>query len=135
MGLSQTAFADLIGAKRNTISDYERGRSNPSIELVRKMVSLFSTNLNDLIEKDMSQYSTQLKEEEKVNLLEEAGASYQIKGKLTKVELLENEIQQLKLELESKDKELSYLKEVLEAKNQSIQNLKKLIDYLEQSNK
>ncbi|MEZ4888698.1 MAG: helix-turn-helix transcriptional regulator [Chitinophagales bacterium] len=152
LGLNQIAFADLIGAKRNTISDYERGRSNPSIELIRKMAELFKTNLDDLIEKDMSQFSTEKLSVEalKVNKLEEEGATYyskvineldenilaevseqnRLKIKLY-IDHLQMNIQQLKQQNESKDTEIYYLKNLIAAKEQTIQNLKRLIDFLE----
>ncbi len=154
MGLSQIAFADLIGAKRNTISDYERGRSNPSIELIRKMAALFKLSLDELIEKDMSHYPTKdaKTEKEEGNKLQEEAASYQTRANLKtasntnsqgyalspdepKTEQLLIEIQVLKVQNSAKDKEIFYLQNLLEAKNQSIQNLKKLIAYLEQANK
>lgn len=154
MGLNQIAFADLIGAKRNTISDYERGRSNPSIELIRKMAALFQLSLDELIEQDMSHYPTKDRATEKEggNELQEAVASYQIKANKKKsysaedktnllssnspkLEELRIKIQQLTAQNNAQNKEIFYLQNLLEAKNQSIQNLKKLIDYLEKANK
>lgn len=152
MGLNQVAFADLIGAKRNTISDYERGRSNPSIDLIRKMAELFRISLDDLIEKEMSQFSTKKLngEELKAYKLEEAAPIYQSKPieefnnaifadipeqkhlQITKyTERLLSELQQLKQQNENKDTEIFYLKNLIAAKEQTIQNLKRLIDFLE----
>lgn len=152
LGLNQVAFADLIGAKRNTISDYERGRSNPSIDLLRKMSELFSISLDELIEKDMSQLSTyNLSEEElKVNKLEEETIVYYSKvvGELDEniladisenkrlqisqfIERLQFDLQQLKQQNDNKDTEIYYLKNLIEAKDQAIQNLKRLVDFLE----
>ncbi len=152
LGLNQVAFADLIGAKRNTISDYERGRSNPSIDLIRKMAELFKISLDDLIEKDMSQFSTEHLSEEalKVGKLAEEATLYYSKvvGELDKavladisenkrlqitqyIERLQFDLQQLKQQNEGKDIEIYYLKNLITAKEQTIQNLKRLIDFLE----
>lgn len=156
LGLNQIAFADLIGAKRNTISDYERGRSNPSIDLIRKMAELFKVSLDDLIEKDMSQFSTEkLSEEElKVNTLEEEAITYYSKMNngfdqslleaiseqkrlqiAHHIERLQFDLQQMKQLNEGKDTEIYYLKNLIVAKDQTIQNLKRLIDFLEQQTK
>ena len=152
LGFNQVAFADLIGAKRNTISDYERGRSNPSVELIRKMSELFGITLDELIEKDMSQFSTENLTEEvlKANKLEDeeilyfskmnngfdetilASLSEQKRGQvLHYIERLQFDIQQLKQQYENKDTEIYYLKNLIVAKDQTIQNLKRLIDFLE----
>ena len=153
MGLNQVAFADLIGAKRNTISDYERERSNPSLELIQKMSSLFEVNLGDLIEKDLSQYPTKNTKNDATfegNKVEEEVATYQTKTNdsiyesllldiseekrvliHTYIKDLLSELQKAKRDNQNKDTEIYYLKNLIEAKEQSIQNLKKMISLLE----
>ncbi len=48
-GLDQAGLADLIGVSRATISDYERGRSQPNIETLRKISALLNVSLDELL--------------------------------------------------------------------------------------
>ncbi|MGU3374616.1 helix-turn-helix domain-containing protein [Chryseobacterium sp. M5A1_1a] len=48
-GLSQKAFADLLGLNRGVISSYEEGRAEPKIETILKVASHFSLDLDKLL--------------------------------------------------------------------------------------
>ena len=53
-GLSQQAFADLLGLTRGNISSYEEGRAEPKIETILKIANDFSIPVVDFIQKDLS---------------------------------------------------------------------------------
>ena len=50
LGLSQEAFADLADLHRTYISDLERGRRNPSIEIVDKLAIALNTSAGSLLD-------------------------------------------------------------------------------------
>ena len=47
--LSQRQIAESIGIKQTTYSDYERGRSEPTIEVLKKLATFFHVYIDDLI--------------------------------------------------------------------------------------
>jgi transcriptional regulator with XRE-family HTH domain len=49
-GLSQGELADKVGTTQKVISDYERGRTNPSNELLPLMAKLFGVTVDDLLD-------------------------------------------------------------------------------------
>jgi transcriptional regulator with XRE-family HTH domain len=49
-GLSQGELAEKIGTTQKVISDYERGRTSPSNELLPLMAKLFGVTVDDLLD-------------------------------------------------------------------------------------
>lgn len=39
-GMTQVAFAESIGCKQNTLSDYENGKALPSFEIINSIIKL-----------------------------------------------------------------------------------------------
>lgn len=53
-GLSQEAFAALVGANRGNIDTYERGIAKPKEEIAKNICNQFDITLDDLYKKDLS---------------------------------------------------------------------------------
>lgn len=51
--ISQQGLADILGLERTSISNYERGKSVPSLELVEKISRLFNVRPSDLLYHDL----------------------------------------------------------------------------------
>lgn len=51
-GLKQQEIAELLGVKRNTYSDWENGKTEPSFESLVKLVDLFEVSLDWLFGRD-----------------------------------------------------------------------------------
>ena len=49
VGLTQEEVAKKVGKKRNTIQNYENGKSSPDIETGKKLAALFGMSVDDLI--------------------------------------------------------------------------------------
>lgn len=47
-GLTQIEAAKLIGTTKNTISNYERYLSKPSIEMAQKLAKAYGCSVNEL---------------------------------------------------------------------------------------
>ena len=45
-GLKQQEIAELLGVKRNTYSDWENGKTDPSFENLVKLADLFDVSLD-----------------------------------------------------------------------------------------
>lgn len=45
-GLTQQQLADAIGVAKSTVTGYEKGNSNPSLDLVAKMIAVLSVDAN-----------------------------------------------------------------------------------------
>jgi transcriptional regulator with XRE-family HTH domain len=52
--LSQQALADVMDTARTTLGDYERGKTEPSIETLIKLAAYFNIKVDDLICTDLS---------------------------------------------------------------------------------
>ena len=50
-GVGQAELAEILEVSRNNVASYERG-SVPKLEIMLKIVKLFHTTLEDMIEKD-----------------------------------------------------------------------------------
>jgi putative transcriptional regulator len=50
VGLSQADLADHVGVTRQTINAVERGRYDPSVELVFKLAAFFECRVEDLFQ-------------------------------------------------------------------------------------
>ncbi len=48
-GISQAKLADSLGIARTTLGDYERGKTEPGFEMLRKIAKHFKVSLDDLI--------------------------------------------------------------------------------------
>ena len=48
-GLTQNELAEIIGIKRNTYSDWETGKTEPSFENLIKLADLFEVSLDCLL--------------------------------------------------------------------------------------
>lgn len=47
-GLKQSELADLVGVRRETIVNLERGRYNPSLKLAMDIAKVFHTTVEEL---------------------------------------------------------------------------------------
>lgn len=50
-GLSQIDLAKKIGVKSNTICQYESGKRNPNIHILKKIAKALDCKIDDLIDK------------------------------------------------------------------------------------
>lgn len=66
-GLSQEQFASALNVKQYNVSDYEVGRSEPSIELLIKIAKILEISIDELLGNDNAPLSVEGKEK---NLLE-----------------------------------------------------------------
>lgn len=60
-GISLTELAELVGMTANAISNYERAKRKPPIDILKKIAIAFNINANELItieEKTLSDYTT-----------------------------------------------------------------------------
>jgi len=53
-GISQQELADILSLPRSSISDYERGRTEPSIENLIKISTRFDVKIDHLLKSDLS---------------------------------------------------------------------------------
>lgn len=68
-GLTQEAFAEKLGVKRNTVATYEMGKSNPSSAIISLICATFSVN-REWLEKGIGEMYVPVEDEEAA-LLEE----------------------------------------------------------------
>ncbi len=47
--LSQSQLAEKLGTTNSTICDWERGRTEPDIEMLKKLASLFSVSTDFIV--------------------------------------------------------------------------------------
>lgn len=47
--LTQLEFAQIIGVKRTTLSNWELNRANPSVSILKKIAQYFNCSIEDLI--------------------------------------------------------------------------------------
>jgi transcriptional regulator with XRE-family HTH domain len=52
--LSQQVLAEAMGLPRTTLGDYERGKTEPSLETLIKLAEYFDVKVDDLIRQDLS---------------------------------------------------------------------------------
>ena len=50
--MSQDELAEILNCTRQTVSNYERGVSEPDLESIRKMADIFSCDINELINEE-----------------------------------------------------------------------------------
>lgn len=51
-GLTQRQLADLIGAKHNSVSNWETGQNEPDTQTIRRLCDILSITANDLFGAD-----------------------------------------------------------------------------------
>ena len=51
--LKQKDFAKLVGVSLGTVNNYLNGKSEPSIEMLRRIASVFDVSLIDLVDRDL----------------------------------------------------------------------------------
>ena len=49
MNLTQEELASRIGVKSNTISQYELGKRNPNVQMLKKIAEVLNCTVDDLI--------------------------------------------------------------------------------------
>ena len=47
-GMSQEELAKMLGVKQHTVSSYETGRNDPSIEVLKKLMEIFRCHAEEL---------------------------------------------------------------------------------------
>ena len=58
--LSQIQLASMLGVKSYTISDIERGRSEPDIDTIKKLCVIFDVTSDELLEIDTNERRKQI---------------------------------------------------------------------------
>ena len=54
IGLSQQELAEELNIPRTTLGDYERGHTEPNLNLILQFSKKFSVPIDELLEKDLS---------------------------------------------------------------------------------
>lgn len=65
MGLSQDELAERIYATRQSVSNWENGRTCPDIKSLLLLAEVFSASLDDLVKGDIAEMKKQIDDEEK----------------------------------------------------------------------
>lgn len=118
-GYSQSDFGDLVGVKGESISNYERGNSYPSIETISKAATIFKITIDDFIHKD---FSTK-KNQSTISRVEEPYTPCKNN--------CENELKICQIQLESKNQQLEILKKYNVAMEKQIVLLEQRVRELE----
>lgn len=53
LGLTQENLAQKLGKTKATVSDYEKGKSLPPLDMLLMMCEIFQANLDNLVNKDL----------------------------------------------------------------------------------
>lgn len=70
-GLTQRQLADLVGAKHNSVSNWETGQNEPDTQTIRKLCDTLSVTANDLFGSDNGTASPSIsRDEPKIALFE-----------------------------------------------------------------
>lgn len=48
-GLTQTKLANMIGVRPNTVSQYEAGKREPNLEILKKLVNVLDCTYDELL--------------------------------------------------------------------------------------
>lgn len=56
-GFTQKKLAEMLGLSKNSICEWEKGRCEPSIDMLKKISEIFRIDLNSLLELDESSLS------------------------------------------------------------------------------
>ena len=68
-GLSQEQFASALNVKQYNVSDYEVGRSEPSIELLIKIAKILEISIDELLGNDNAPLSVEGKEKKLLEVI------------------------------------------------------------------
>ncbi|GLR19575.1 hypothetical protein GCM10007940_41910 [Portibacter lacus] len=72
-GLSQEAFASLIGVHLTNLSKYERSKSVPSLEIAEKMAAILDITIDELVYGEQNEKAkNQISDNELLNLFNKA---------------------------------------------------------------
>lgn len=71
-GLNQADLAEIIGKKKSAISYYESGTGFPDLSIAKQISDYFGISLDDLIQKDLSQKDIKGRNEEDLDLGQDA---------------------------------------------------------------
>ena len=52
-GMSQDELAEILSCTRQTVSNYERGVSEPDIDTIKKIAEIFNCDIKEIIETDL----------------------------------------------------------------------------------
>lgn len=69
-GLTQTQMAKMLNISATGYGDYERGRTEPDIETLKKLSSILNVSIDELLENDRG-WTTKLCAEEIIRLARE----------------------------------------------------------------
>jgi len=58
--ISQQHLADTLGIPRTTLGDYERGKTEPNIEMLIKLSGYFDVKIDDFLRKNLSHYDYEI---------------------------------------------------------------------------
>ncbi len=47
--LTQLEFSKLLGVERTTVSMWEQNKSNPTIDMLKKIADMFNCSIDDLV--------------------------------------------------------------------------------------
>lgn len=117
----QGDLADAIGVNRASLSDYERGRTEPNFSIMLKIAEFFDVSLDDLIKNPISDTGRIVATNGGIGSVVANGShiQQQVNTNTTekdlshKVALLEQEIQALKDKVADKDAHISSLREII----------------------
>ena len=65
LGLSQDELAERVYATRQSVSNWENGRTCPDIESLLRLSQVFSASLDDLVKGDIAEMKKQIDDQEK----------------------------------------------------------------------
>lgn len=54
LGLTQRQFAKMLDVSQSTVASWESGRTEPNLDILLKISSVFDVSINDLINKELS---------------------------------------------------------------------------------
>lgn len=136
MGWSINTMSEKTDIGVAMVSNYERGKSDPSLTILTKVANVFNLTIQDLIESSESEILSKLENQKNTkntsseNIISNSrigdGDINQGSGQISKVDSM-NEVLLLKKEVELKDKEIEMLKESLKQKNEFIDTLNSLL--------
>jgi DNA-binding XRE family transcriptional regulator len=108
--LIQEIIAPMLGIKRTTWSNYENGRTDPSIEVLIKISNFFGIQLTDLILLDLSAIDPLPKKAKEKSSGKRKLAVYKVNDTITYA--AENEMEYVIKEIKKLREEIDFMKEV-----------------------
>ena len=68
-GLSQQHLADLLAIPRTTLGDYERGKTEPNVEMLVRLASIFKVSVDDLVCRSAAELAQEVARSENLRIL------------------------------------------------------------------